>query len=308
MKYYLDSTYELLLSRLGFGAWQLGNSLWSKMTFDEGVALVKEAFKHGITVFDTAPGYGNGESERILGEALKGNREKVFISSKFGHNADGSSDFRSSSIRKAIEETLTRLKTTYLDSLLLHNPGSEILSHQTDHFEVMESLKQEGLIHHYGVSIDSYDELKQVLEIEGITIIEILLNVLNQGALSLIEKAYEKGIIILAKVPLDSGWLSGKYNESSQFEGIRSRWSKETIARRASLVTMLKELIYPEDILKVSMAFLYHIPGVIVIPGTTKLEQLRTNVENELYQITDARFNQLRDFYLDWIEKEPLPW
>ncbi|MGD9910336.1 MAG: aldo/keto reductase [Candidatus Izemoplasmatales bacterium] len=308
MKYYLDSKNNLLLSRLGFGAWQLGNSLWSNMTFDEGVLFVKEALQQGITVFDTAPGYGNGESEKILGEGLKGNREKVFISSKFGHKADGSSDFRTSSMKEAIEESLTRLKTNYLDALLLHNPGSEILSHQTDHFEVMESLKKEGLIHHYGVSIDTYDELKQVLEIEGITIIEILLNVLFQGTLPLIEKAYEKGIIILAKVPLDSGWLSGKYNEHSKFEGIRSRWSQETITRRASLVTMIKELIYPEDILKVSMAFLYHIPGVIVIPGTTKLEQLKTNVENELYQITDARFNQLRGFYLDWIEKEGLPW
>jgi aryl-alcohol dehydrogenase-like predicted oxidoreductase len=116
------------VSVLGFGGWQLGNTeFWGEMDFTTGVELVKEALDNGINFFDTAPGYASGNSERIIGEAVKEFRDQVVINTKFGHNADGSSNFNVEYIEHAIDDSLNRLQTDYVDSVILHNPEFYIL-------------------------------------------------------------------------------------------------------------------------------------------------------------------------------------
>ena len=138
--------------RMGFGAWQLGNSeFFDAMSMEEGIKLVQKSVKLGVRFFDTAPGYASGMSETILGIALQDVRDKVFINSKFGHRADGSSSFDELTMESAVHESLERLKTSYLDSLILHNPAMDILQGKTKHFQEMKRLKEIGLIHHYGV-------------------------------------------------------------------------------------------------------------------------------------------------------------
>ena len=138
---------KLKINKLGFGSWQLGNTdFWGYMSVDEGIELVKEAVRGGINFFDTAPGYAAGLSESIIGTAVKGQREKVFISTKFGHTADGETDFSVFSLREQIYESLERLETDYLDSILLHNPSMAILEGETRHFEELEKLKEEKML------------------------------------------------------------------------------------------------------------------------------------------------------------------
>ena len=104
---------------IGFGAWQLGNTKdWAGQDEKESVKLVQEALEKGCNFFDTAPGYGGGKSEEILGIALKGKREQAVISSKFGHHPDGT-DFSKDKIRMSLERSLKKLGTDYLDVLLL---------------------------------------------------------------------------------------------------------------------------------------------------------------------------------------------
>jgi aryl-alcohol dehydrogenase-like predicted oxidoreductase len=191
------------VSRLGFGGWQLGsNETWGKVSEQESIDLVNEAVKQGINFFDTAPGYSSGRSEKILGIAFHDIRDQVFINSKIGHKEDGNSDFSIEGIEASIKGSLGRLQTTYLDSALLHNPSMEILQGKTKHFIELKRLKEEGLIHAYGVSIDSYNELKTVMENTDIQVVELLFNIFAQSPIPLFNEVKSRGTLIISEIPL----------------------------------------------------------------------------------------------------------
>ncbi|MCF7932313.1 MAG: aldo/keto reductase [Acholeplasmataceae bacterium] len=298
------------MSRLGFGGWQLGNAdFWGEMSLSEGVDLVKEAIKEGIRFFDTAPGYANGMSETIIGLATHDVRQSVIINTKFGHTADGKTDFRVASIRRDIKESLGRLQTDYLDSILLHNPSHEILKGETKHFDELNTLKKEGLIRAYGVSIDTYDELEMVLDHLCVDTVEILFNIFFQKPAGLFKRAHEQGITLIVKVPLDSGWLTGKYDQHSTFAGIRSRWTKEVIERRASLVQDLKILTGEDALTKFAIGFiLSHHEVDYVIPGIKNKKQLFDHVKNVQSHLSLDLKKAFIRLYEEKIVANPLPW
>ncbi|MBU0996429.1 MAG: aldo/keto reductase [Firmicutes bacterium] len=310
MDYRVYPNSKKLASRLGFGSWQLGNAeFWSPMTEQEGVMLVKEAVKNGITFFDTAPGYASGKSEVILGIALKDSREQVIINSKFGHRADGRSDFSSASIEEAIHESLDRLQTSYLDSLILHNPGKDILSGQTDHFKVLKKMQEKGLILAYGVSIDSVEELKLTLENTDSLVIEIMYNVFHQISEEWLNQAKEKGVAIIAKVPLDSGWLSGKYDQFTVFTGIRDRWSFDDKKRRFDLCQKLRFFTRDKNLTKYALGFIKSIDAITcIIPGIHSMDHLLMNLEFAEYDMPDSLKKQFIKLYESEIKNNPLPW
>ena len=310
MNYNPYGKLEKKASRISFGGWQLGNNeFWGEMSFQEGVNLVKEAYDNGITLFDTAPGYANGQSEKIIGEALKDVREHVIINTKIGHKADGSTDFSVESMESQINESLARLQTDYLDSVLLHNPGMDILSGKTDHFKELKRLKEKGLIRAYGVSIDTYSELKIVIEKTDVQVIEILFNIFFQEPSSLFMFVKLKKIGLIAKVPLDSGWLTGKYDADSKFEGIRSRWDSKTIERRADLVKRIKNITNDDNITKYAIAFILSYAGVTsVLTGIKNSAQLLENIEAEKFVLDFKLKQNLIDIYNQQIKNKPLTW
>lgn len=301
---------EISNHRPGMGSWQLGSSgTWAPMSQEEGVELAKAAFASGIRLFDTAPGYSSGLSETILGEALKDVRDQVFFLSKFGHRADGSSDFSSQSIEGAIKESLGRLQTNRLDALLLHNPPFAILEGKTDHFDVLREMKNKGLIRSFGVSCDTVEEVSAAWNIEGLEVLEVLCNVFFQALTPLFPEAFEKGIAIIAKVPLDSGWLTGKYDASSVFGGVRSRWGNEDILRRAALVHKLKTIAGSDDLTPLSLGFLFGLPGLSnVIPGIRTKEQLTDLLEASRFRPNSAQMLAIKALYQGDIADRPLPW
>jgi aryl-alcohol dehydrogenase-like predicted oxidoreductase len=298
------------IHRIGFGAWQLGNTeFWGHMSVEEGIELVDAAIKQGINLFDTAPGYASGLSETILGLAIKDRREQVVINTKFGHTAEGETDFSVFSLRDQIQSSLGRLQTDYLDSIVLHNPSMDILEGKTTHVQELKKLKEEGLIRSFGVSIDTLEEMDAVLNHLDIDVIEILFNVFFQEPALLFEKAHDLGIAIIAKVPLDSGWLSGKYDEESEFEGIRSRWDDQTIERRASLVKDLKAIVRADDLTKYAIGFILSFPEVTaVIPGIRNLDQLKSHINNGAYSLPKGIKEKMQELYKQKIQKDPLPW
>lgn len=177
---YLKNDKEV--SILGFGAWPLGNTSHGiTMSDQEGIALVKEAVACGINFFDTAPNYALGRSETLLGKALVGIREHVVINSKFGHHVDDTLNFDESLIESSIRSSLHRLQTSYLDSVILHNPPLHVLKGETSHFVILEQLKQSGVIRGYGVSIDTLQELECTLKYLNVDVIELLFNVFSQS-------------------------------------------------------------------------------------------------------------------------------
>src|SRR5262245_4593634 len=121
-------TTGMNVSEIGLGAWQLANPDWNLHDTNEALQIIYESLEAGCNFFDTAPGYGYGRSEELLGQGLKGIRHNVIICTKFSHHSpDGGDGFETAQIRPVLEGSLRQLQTDYVDILLLHNPPRELM-------------------------------------------------------------------------------------------------------------------------------------------------------------------------------------
>jgi aryl-alcohol dehydrogenase-like predicted oxidoreductase len=300
------------VSEIGLGTWQLGNNdSWHGPTIEESIGIIERAYNKGCNFFDTAPNYGGGNSEKVLGRGISelGIRKHVYINSKFGHWPNGEVDFDSSKIEKSVDSSLERLKTNYLDSIILHNPAFEILEGKTDHFEKLAKLKEKGKIKNYGVSVDSSQEMMTVMNHTDIQVIEVMFNLLYQEPKKAFQQAKEKGISIIVKVPLDSGWLTGKYDENSEFTGIRDRWTKEDKQLRSHLIGQIKNVVGTDDLIHQALKFILSFDEVTtIIPGAKNIEQLEHNLDASGEVLSDERKEAFEDLYDQYIKKENYSW
>lgn len=311
MNYRQLGSTGIKVSEVGFGAWQLGNARdWDNMNDKQAVRLVHEALDRGCNFFDTAPNYGGGNSETLLGEALVGRRSDAVINSKFGHHPDNSLNFDARAIRSSVEQSLKRLQTDYLDSILLHNPPFEILTGTTDHFEVLETLKQEGKIRSYGASVDSSKEMEELIRKTDSQVIEVMFNIFHQEPRKAFKVAAEKNVGLIVKVPLDSGWLSGKYDEKSVFTDIRSRWDREQLRKRAALLPEIKEMQEPgESLTQMALRYILHYQEVsTIIPGSKNLEQLAENLTASDKKTSAENVKRLEVIWEEKLQSNPLGW
>ncbi|HSG29518.1 MAG TPA: aldo/keto reductase [Candidatus Krumholzibacterium sp.] len=290
----------LSVSEISFGAWQLGNDdAWEKTVRDESIGLVHAALDAGINLFDTAPNYGGGESERILGEALEGRREEVVLVSKFGHRADGPKDFSTGTFDERLDSSLERLKTGHLDVLLLHNPPIEVYEGADPIWESLERARKDGRIRHYGASLDFASEARACIENTGSEVLEIFFNIFHQDVRKAFPAVREKDTGIIVKIPLDSGWLTGRYDATSHFDGVRGRWSEADIIRRSELVSGLHWLTEDGSGLACkAIAYLLSYSEVsCVIPGMRTLEHLRGNIEAADCSISGEDRRRLEEYW-----------
>lgn len=309
-KYIKDS---ISVSEIGLGAWQLGqNSGWKSISESEAIQLVEKSFEYGINFFDTAPNYGHGTGEERLGKAIKGkDRSKIVINTKFGHTHTGTLNFSSDYIRESLEGSLKRLQVDYVDSLIIHNPPSEYLDgRKNDHYDILETLISEGKIKAYGASLDTYDDMKMLIDTTNSKVIEAFFNILHQDTSLAFDMAKAKEVGIIVKIPLDSGWLSGKYHANSAFNDIRGRWSKEAIQTRATLVDKVKELVGADNNLaQMAIAFCLAYDAVsTVIPGNINIEQLTSNVRSADISLPKELKEKLENLYQSEIKNLNLPW
>lgn len=301
------------VSEIGLGAWQLGNnSGWQSMSENEALALVEKSLEYGINFFDTAPNYGRGSSEERLGKALKGiDRNKIVINTKFGHTDSGKTNYDSSTIRESLEGSLKRLQVDYVDSIIIHSPPIEYLDGAyNDHYGIFERLIEEGKIKAYGASLDTSESMQLLMDTTNAKVIEAFFNILHQDTAQAFDLAKEKGVGIIAKIPLDSGWLSGKYNAESVFQDIRRRWSKQDIQTRAQLVDRVKEIVQAENNLAQSaISFCLGYDAIAtVIPGNVNIAQLKSNVESINNPVPQEIIKKLEEFYLNEVKELKLPW
>ncbi|MBM7662921.1 aryl-alcohol dehydrogenase-like predicted oxidoreductase [Bacillus mesophilus] len=310
MKYRTLGSTSLQVSEIGFGAWQLGNEKdWGEMSENEAISLVHHAMNQGCTFFDTAPNYGAGKSEELLGKALIHSREKVVINTKIGHHPNQVVDFDVSKLRTSIESSLQRLQTDYVDTLLLHNPPFSCLQGRSAQFELLDTLKNEGKIRAYGASVDTSEEMLEILEHTNAQVIEVMFNIFYQEPLKAFQKAKEKNVGLIIKVPLDSGWLSGKYHQDSVFTGIRSRWSKEQIKRRQDVLGKLQPIIGNESIVQTALRFILAFEEVsTVIPGARDDKQLTENLAASKGKMSAEARRKIQTFWQEEIEPSPLGW
>jgi aryl-alcohol dehydrogenase-like predicted oxidoreductase len=305
---------DLQVSEIGFGGWQLGNyDAWGGMPDSEALKLVAAALDAGCNLFDTAPNYARTNSERLLGQALLGRRENAIIVSKFGHRPDTDrADFSIDWFWESLHQTLTRLQSDYLDVMLLHSPPDNLLNGEAEIWDALRSAQEQGKIRHYGASVDTARQIKIIGDTSDAQVVEVLFNVLNQDTRHSLTAIAQNDLGMICKVPLDSGWLTGKYSANSQFEGVRNRWSKEDIARRAQSVEQVKAILQAErPLAQQALAYLLSYEQVsAVIPGVRSMEQLHANLGADGQRVSDqvkARLEQLWD-ELTSNGKQPLPW
>ena len=301
------------ISELGFGAWQLGiESGWSSVSEKESEYMINTALDSGINFFDTAPNYGNGTSETRLGKVLKNvDRSKIVINTKFGRLDNGTVDFDSKHIVKSIESSLRRLKTDYVDSAIIHSPPIEILNgNQNDHYEILEKLQDEGKIIEYGASIDFFDEIKTLIQTTNAKVIQAFFNIFHQDVRRAFEIINKYEVAVIAKIPFDSGWLTGKYDEKSVFNGVRSRWSNEDKAVRSALVKKVKEIISENTSIKsAALSFCSFYKEIsTVIPGAISTKQLTDNIKSISNNLDSESVRELESLYENEIKDLKLPW
>jgi len=303
----------LEVSEIGFGAWQLCNSdSWGGMDDRTAHRLIHEAIDGGINLFDTAPNYADTKSERILGKALKNKRDNVVLVSKFGHTPEGPKVFSVDWFWESLEASLGRLRTDYLDVLLLHNPPSEIYAGTDPVWSAMEEARVQGKIRHYGASLDFAAEVEDCLSNTNSEVLEVLFNVFHQDVRHSFAAVRQHRAGIIAKVPLDSGWLTGRFDANSRFEGIRARWSAEEIAQRAELVSGIEWLVADgSELAHKAIGYLLSYDEVsCVIPGIRTLQQLKSNLAATSYRLSPEDRKKLEAFWDYFTEggSKLLPW
>ena len=301
------------VSEIGLGAWQLANPDWGINDKAEALKIVQKSLEAGCTFFDTAPGYGGGRSEELLGEGLKSVRKDVILCTKFSYyNEKHESEWKAKHVRPVLEGSFKRLQTDYVDILLLHNPPRELMDGNVsaELYAEMEQLKTEGKIRAYGVSLDWRVELENVLDTTKSKAAEVFFNALYQDCLPAFAKAQSQGMGLIVKVPLDSGWLSGRYRGNHKFDDVRSRWSPEVLKRRSDLVEKFAALV-PEgtSMAHAALQFVLAQPEVsTVIPGAKTVEQALDNFAAADKQLSAETVQAMRALWTNEIESNPLPW
>ena len=205
------------VSSLCMGCWEIGGLSWGPMSSLDAVDLVRAAFDAGITTFDTAEQYGGGRSETVLGKALEGMRHETVIVTKVGYlpGSDGAQDlhldyepqdFSPARIQQACDLSLRRLRTTYLDALLLHDPPLHIVR-QADPFEALRRLQQAGKIRWWGVSASAAVAAEAIRRWDA-PVVESPFSLADDGvARHVLPLAAERGTGVLARSPFGSGVL-----------------------------------------------------------------------------------------------------
>jgi aryl-alcohol dehydrogenase-like predicted oxidoreductase len=302
------------VSEIGFGGWAIGGVAevagvatgWGRTSDDESLGALRRARDLGVNFFDTSDSYGYGRSESLFGIVLsRKKRDQAIIATKVGHVRTSSGEFRKDFSKRhiffAIDASLRRLRTDYIDLYQVQNPPmSELENGEIQ--EAMEMLQSWGKIRFWGISAASpSDGIEAIRNGWGYTV-QILFNVLNQAAADeLFPSAMERGFGVIARVPLASGLLTGKYRGNSVFPLNDVRRNFLTARRLEEVVERIDEVKgaiggSARSLGEAALRFVLSFDAVsTTIPGAKSQYHVEQNVEasgNPLPEDVVARLRQ----------------
>lgn len=216
------------VSRIGLGTWAMGGSLWGHSDEQDSINTIHRALDLGINIIDTAPGYGFGQAEEIIGKALKqyGKRDSVVIASKFGLNLESPTnvfrDSRRNSILAEVEASLKRLQIDCIDLYQVHWP--DLLTPQTETAQVLLELLKQGKIGAIGVSNYVLEQIEEFAKVAPIHAIQHPFNIFEREAENILEYCKQKGLTSLGYSSLCRGMLTGTLKEDFEFEELRKNF------------------------------------------------------------------------------------
>ena len=295
MRYRTLGRTGLQVSEVGFGAWAIGGPAklgdveigWGEVDDAMSLRAVEAAYDAGVTFFDTADVYGAGRSEVLIGKALKSRRDRVVIATKVGNRTTAGGawvkDFSKQWITEAIDASLARLGMDYVDLYQLHS-ATDTAHYRDETFEALNALKAAGKIRYYGISVGPCAHGPWVIRNTPADTIQVVYNMLErEPEAELLPLAQAQGIGIIARVPLASGFLTGKFTRDTQFapNDHRSRtYPPEKVRQIVGQVAKLDFLTEKKDktLARAALQYCLAHPAVsAVIPGAKTPEQARAN-------------------------------
>jgi aryl-alcohol dehydrogenase-like predicted oxidoreductase len=295
MKYRTYPNSDVTVSEVGFGLWTTSTGWWGDKSDDDAVGLLREAFDLGVTLFDAADTYGNGRSEEQLAKAFSDRRERVIYATKFGYDFSNSTqdrrgqaelpqDFSPAFVRAALEASLRRLGSDYVDIYQMHNARMAQIDDDAL-WELLESFKNEGKVRMYGVALGPaigwlYEGVEAVRR-RNVATLQIIWNALEQyPGNEQIKAAYDAhadtGYMI--RVPHSSGMLEGHYTAETTFpkNDHRRHRPREWLINGIEKVAQLRFLERPDRTLgQAAIQWLLAEPRVMtILPNIYDREQL----------------------------------
>ncbi len=308
------------VSEIGFGAWAIGAD-WGEVAEDQAMQALHTAIDHGVNFIDTADVYGNGRSEQLVGRLLRERDETIFVATKMGRLDDWDDSY--DSMAAAAQASCERLGVDTLDLVQLHCiPFQTIKAGHV--FANLEKLKSAGLIMNYGASVETVEEALFCIHNSGCSILQVIFNIFRQKLIDdLFPAVRESGIGIIARLPLASGLLTGKYPATHQFPDDDHRNFNangecfnvgETFAgvpfptgvELAAEIADITNSNEPGQLSSLALRWILDFPEVsTVIPGSKSAAQSVANCQAANLPALDSNIHKrLREFYHDRVASE----
>ena len=313
------------VSTIGFGAWAIGGT-WGHVEDSESLAALHRALELGVNFFDTADVYGDGRSERLIARLRRESGQPFYVATKAGRRlpkqiAEG---YSKENLLEWVGRSLKNLETDTLDLLQLHCPPRDVyLSDRV--FTILDGMKQQGMIRHYGISVETVEEALLGTQYPDVQSVQIIFNMFRlKPAEQFFPVAKERKVGILARVPLASGLLTGKLRPDSQFAPDDHRsfnrhgesfdkgetFSGVDYDTGLRAVEELKKITPPGMTLaQFALRWIAMFPEVAcAIPGAKNPKQAEENIKaGELPEISAETMQRVREVYDQYIRAQVQP-
>ena len=301
MEYRTLGKSGLNVSEIGFGAWAIGGDAWGEVDDMQSIKAMNHAFEMGINFFDTADVYGDGHSEKLVAQLVKGKRDQVIISTKgglLGHTRKPEPIYdKPEKVIKAFEDSLTRLGIDYIDVYFCHI-WWHVEEETAAFLEAFERLKQAGKVRAVGVSTDNFEYLKTFNRYHSIDVLQAEYSILNRAAeKEILPYCQQENIGVIVRGPLQKGLLTGKFTKETLFTGndVRQHWERKWFEDQVDKIEMLKRFERDDRTLgQLALQFVLSHPAIsTAIPGAKTEKQVE---ENALASIWPLLTNEENDF------------
>lgn len=297
---------NLEVSTLGLGCMGMSFGLGPAADKKEMISLIRTAVEKGITFFDTAEVYGPFTNEELVGEALEPFRDKVVIATKFGFNIDDVTkqsnglNSRPENIKKAVEGSLKRLRTDYIDLLYQHRVDKNVPIE--DVAGTVKDLIAQGKVKHFGLSEAGVKTIRRAHAVQPVTALQSEYSLWwREPEEEILQTLEELGIGFVPFSPLGKGFLTGKINEQTEFDksdfrNTVPRFSPENLIANKALVELLERIAKRKNATPAQIALAWLLAQknwIVPIPGTTKLHRLEENIGATDVEITTEDLKEI---------------
>lgn len=307
------------VAEIGLGTWQLGSSEWGKVSKEKALSILQTYVDQGGNFIDTADIYGMGVSERTIGTFLEqvDTEQEIHVATKLGRREDDGygwpQNFTYKAMREHVESSLRNLGLSQLFLDQFHCIPKEELE-KGEVFDHFRKLQDQGLIKHWGASVETTEEALICLEQEGLSSLQIIFNLFRQHlADEIFEKAAQKDVALIIRVPLASGMLTGKFDENTTFSeddhrnfnangeafNVGETFSGIQFDKGLELVRKIEQILPEKEMPQLALRWILDHPQVTtIIPGASKPEQVISNAAaSSLDPISEETHKALRELY-----------